>query len=841
MKRISFETLQGLGKRDKGLSEKEVNLQTSKFGKNEISEVAENLPIELLKDTLKDPMIWFLLGIGGVFLFVGQNADAALLFVAIIPLVLMDSLLHWRAKSATSGLKKQLSFRVRVFRNSSEVSLDSKELVPGDLVVITPDLLLPADGIFQQSEGLQIDESILTGEAFPIQKQRFLHDPFELAQSGEIVVNPEAFGYAGTRVLTGKGLLRVLFTGKSTAYGEVIQSVAAIPQEKTPLQKAIAKLVEGLVFAAAVFCVLLAGVRMYQGYGWLDALLSAATLAVAALPEEFPVVFTFFLGVGVYRLAKKHALVRRAVSIENIGRVTYICSDKTGTITIGRLKLTHLDPVEGLSEDDLLKVCLASSDPNGSDPVDIAIRELSSQKGLPAPNRLRVFPFTEDRKRETVFELDENGFAFAYMKGAPETILAQSSFSEADQKRWLEKTKTWAREGHKVLACAKKNITQEEVHSNLEPENDFQFCGLLAFEDPPRPEVAEAIRYCNNNAVRVLMLTGDHPDTAVAIAREIGLGNSMPQVFSAENEPEKIEDEWLAKNPKFLTSLDVVARCKPLQKLRIVNALKKSGELVAVTGDGVNDVPALKAADVGISMGQRGTRSAKEVSSIILADDNFKTIVSAITEGKQLFANLKMSFEYLLLIHIPLVLTAALMPLLGYPILYLPIHIVWLELVIHPTALLAFQSQVQTEGAAKEIKSTPQKDFFSKSEIIRIVFTGVGLAAALGLSFASALSENLDIGHARAVGLAILTVWSAILVCYLTRLRTRTSLVVAFATLSTSVLLIQVPSLGEFVYLSPLHFTDWMSIVGIILAFIFFGPARGLPLLNLNFRIFRKD
>ncbi len=834
MKRISFETLKDLSSRTEGLSETEVASQCSCYGKNEIVEVTGNPLIELALDTLKDPMIWFLLGIGTIFILVGDTTEAVVLFVAILPLVVMDAILHWRTQASTSSLKGQLTSQVTALRSGKEVLVASHDLVPGDLILVNPGLYLPADGLFQEAKDLQVDESALTGEAFPIAKNIYREDPFFLSGKGETAVDPNSLGFAGTRVLTGVGKLRVLYTGQRTAYGEIVQSVSKMPHERTPLQKSITKLVQGLIIASAFLCLLLAGVRVYQGHGWLDALLSAATLAVAAIPEEFPVVFTFFLGVGVYRLAKRRALVRRAVSVENIGRVTHICTDKTGTITIGVLHLTHMDPADGLAELDVLKAAFAASNPDGSDPVDVAIRQAANLQKLPSQYRIRTFPFTEDRKQETTFAGADDGRTFAYMKGAPETVLAKSNFSKEARQRWSDRTKEWACEGHKVLACARKMLSEEEAVQNEEPPSGFEFCGLLAFEDPPRPEVAEAMAYCQRNGIGVLMITGDHQDTAVAIAKNVGLGGKSPVAVSAEEEPEKFEEQCLNDHPDFLRHLHVVARCSPLQKLRIVNALKKSGELVAVTGDGVNDVPALKAADIGVAMGERGTRSAKEVASIVLADDNFRTIVGAIKEGRQLFTNLGMSFKYLLYIHIPFVLTAAVIPLLGYPLVYLPVHIVWLELVIHPSALFAFQHPADGEDAIRQSK----KSFFSRADVIEIVAIGLALTAVMGFSFISGLGENLGEGHARAKAMVILTFWSAGTVAAFSRFKTQASILIAACTLLSTVVLVQIPFTAQILKLAPLDLIDWAAICGWVTLFLSFREFRNFV---ISRRSSRKD
>jgi len=805
MKLVSLEGLRGLQIHEGGLSESQVLSQRSRFGPNDIIETSGNPLFELLTETVKDPMIWFLIGIGCVFLITGEMSDAITLFVAVLPLVFMDAFLHWRTQASTTTLKKQLSSRAKVLRDGKELEIDSRELVPGDILKVETGILLPADGIFESIQDMQIDESVLTGEAFPIAKKKSDKDLFTLSSDQETMVEAQALGFAGTRVLTGSGTLRVLFTGTNTAYGEIVQSVAQMPHERTPLQKSITRLVTRLIYAAGILCLLLAAIRIYQGHGWLDALLSAATLAVAAIPEEFPVVFTFFLGVGVYRLAKKRALVRRAVSVENIGRITQICTDKTGTITVGLLKLTHLDPTASISKEELIQIALVASS-SASDPMDNAVREYAREKQITQSEIFQTFPFTENRKRETGFFHSESNGLVACVKGAPETLLTISNLSSEERNKWKLKISTWAKEGHKVIACARKSLARGTTLE--EPTSNLEFCGLLAFEDPVRPEVAKAVRYCLRNGIRVLMITGDHPDTAAAIAREAGLFAGEPKVISAEENPEMFNEVWLEQNPDFLRNLQVISRCTPMQKLRIVTALQKAGEIVAVTGDGVNDVPALKAADIGIAMGERGTRSAKEVSSIILADDNFSTIVNAIHEGRQLFENLRMSFEYLLLIHIPLVLSAAIVPLLGFPLVFLPVHIVWLELIIHPTALLAFQS-----SAASVDDSIPQrKSFFSKFEAATITAAGVSLTAPLVWIFLSDFNNQASLGQARAKVMALLIFWSVGVTFYLTQFRSKLANLVAGLTLLVSIFLMQMSTQLSSLHVAPLSLSIWLGI-----------------------------
>ena len=561
--------------------------------------------------------------------------------------------------------------------------------------------------------------------------------------------------------------------------------------------------------AALVLCAILIVVRLRQGHGWLDATISAVTLATAALPEEFPVVFAFFLGVGVYRLARSGALVRRAVSVENIGRVSCICSDKTGTITEGNLRLAHLVPADATDSARLLTVAAAASRRESGDPLDTAIFVRVDREPLPAAaigERIATFPFTEDRKRETAIERDEHGQILACTKGAAEIVLSLVSLSPADRQRWVDQVSALAESGHKVIACAWQSL--DGKWTGAEPASDFRLAGLLAFEDPVRDGVEAAVAACQAAGIHVVIVTGDHPVTAHAIAREIGLSGATADVISGEQMQAVIDGGDTAT----LRHVHVIARAAPAQKLALVRALQARGEIVAVTGDGVNDVPALQAADIGIAMGERGTRSAREVASIVLLDDNFRTIVQAIAEGRQLFRNLQLSFQYLLMIHIPLVITAALIPLAGYPLLYLPTHIVWLEMLIHPTALLVFQGLPSPDGFGL-VDRRRAVQFFSRLEWLLIGVVGALMTILVTAGYLRSF-ETGDVDHGRAMALGVLTLSSATLTAALSRFRTTASRVIVAGTIGLSLVLTQVPSLASALHLEPLHADDW-AIAGI--------------------------
>lgn len=800
-RRVPLERVEQLWNVESSLTTQQAEERRARYGTNDIVESTPRPLWNLIQDTAKDPMLWFFAGTSALYAFVGQQTEALTLLAAIAPLLGMDVYLHRRTQASTEGLKGRLATTATAFRNGAETSILSADIVPGDLIRVDPDQPIPADGLFLSASEVQIDESSLTGEAYPVAKKQIVSVP----DGHEPPVDEVHWAFAGTRMLTGNARIRVVFTGQETVYGEIVRSTIHGQHDITPLQKSIGSLVRLLLVAAIAACVVLAAVRLYQGYTWLDALIGAVTLATAAIPEEFPVVFTFFLGVGVYRLAQRQALVRRAVTVENIGRVSCICSDKTGTITEGRLQLAHSIPVASTSEARLHSIaCLAARRESG-DPMDEAILRQHYDSGVSSDSGQRVatFPFTEDRKRETTIIRRGAGPLTVATKGAAEIVLQMCHLTDDERNAWQTKIKELAAGAHKVIAVASGSMN-EPMNLSYEPDRDFDFEGLLAFEDPVREGVTDAISLCQNAGIHAIMVTGDHPLTAKAVAIEVGIGAPAPRVISGDDLEQLVKSQRGAD----LLNVDVIARAKPGQKLLLVNALKLAGEIVAVTGDGVNDVPALQSADIGVAMGDRGTRSAREVASIVLLDDNFRTIVGAIAEGRQLFRNLQNSFQYLLIIHIPLVLTATLIPLAGYPLLYLPVHVVWLEILIHPTAMLVFQES-PPKTLIRHARFSGTLKFFSLGELQMLVATGLFISAIVSAGYLRSLEGIGNVDHGRAMALATLTAASAFVTAALSRLRTHAAWVMCIGTLVSSFLLIQTPKLDASLHLSALHKDDW--------------------------------
>lgn len=809
---------------NEGLNSEQLQQQRNIFKDNDILIDQSGRWLAIIIDSARDPMLWFLVLSASLFGIVGHLNEALVLGLAIIPLMSMNVYLHRRTAASSAGLSRRMSSTAKVFRDGQWHVIPSRELVPGDLTEVASGEYFPADGVIVDGDALQSDESTLTGESLPVSKQVVKLDSSNPTLPKTIELS--SWGFAGTRLLTGTAKLRVIETGARTRYGTIVRFATGVGHEATPLQRSIGQMVMILLGITIVMCTLLAAIRVWQGYGWLDALLSAVTLAVAAIPEEFPVVYTFFLGAGVYRLARHKALVRRAVAVENIGRTSCIVSDKTGTITAGTLVLaaqisdaSSSDPLNPSAlilqaAGDLhspLKIAAFAARADSGDPLDQILHQ--STNTLPATKVWAVFPFTEARRRETIIRATSDGLLAAYTKGAPEIILELCNLSEAERVQWLAKVQEHARLGHKVIACAWCELpalapSREEPNPEelQEPTQGFQFAGLLAFEDPVRDGVKEAVAQCKAAGMRIIMITGDHPATATAIARSIGLSQEASHTFTM----------MLSDDPALVlgrsAGVEVVARATPAQKLALVKVLQSQGELVAVTGDGVNDVPALRQADIGIAMGARGTQSAREVAQVVLLDDNFKTIVHAIMQGHDLFRNLRLAFAYLLLVHIPLVMSASVIPFLGLPLLLLPIHVVWLELIIHPTAILAFQMPSSTMRLP-QVTHQRSVSFYKRSTWLIIVAIGSLVTVGVLGGYLSVMDDYEQVGHARSIAISILIASSAGFTIGLTHLHSTVSKVVVVVTLVSLLLVNQVPILGDALDIEPLHEIGWILVV----------------------------
>ncbi|MCG3151972.1 MAG: Potassium-transporting ATPase ATP-binding subunit [bacterium] len=775
-----------------GLTSDEASARLLRYGPNAIVESVATPWKDSLKAALRDPMLWFLAATALLYFLIGDQREAIILLVAFIPIIFMDLLLSWRTHASTAGLRSLLASTARVRRDGQVREIPATGLVPGDVVLLQAPDSVPADGTLWQADALQIDESMLTGEALPVAKSA------DIATGGTQC-------FAGTRLLAGSGEMLVTATGARTRYGGIVRLVQTHQEERTPLQRAMDRLLGQLTVIAGGLCVLLFVAQLLYGQSWQTALLSAVTLAIAALPEEFPVVFSAFLGVGVLRLAKQHALVRRLVAVEHIGRVDCIATDKTGTITTGLLSLEHLVPAADVSAELLLSQAVLATGAYRDDPLDRALLEGAAARQLPLPDfpAGTYLPYTETSRRATF--LAAGLTPLAVTKGAPETILQLCALPFDEQARWLEQTEALGATGHKVIGVAAQELP---AHQQTAPESGYRWLGLLAFEDPIRPEVPAAIAACQSAGVQVIMVTGDFPATAHAIAVQAGVAPPGSAVVTGD-EIDAGADQW---TDAALRSLRIVARATPAQKLTLVQRLRAMNRRVAVSGDGINDAPALRAADVGIAMGSRGAQATRDVAALVLLDDNFATIVAAIGEAQRLYANLRRAFAYLLLIHAPLVLVAALLPLAGQPALLLPVHIVWLELVIHPTALLAFQGH--SDGRPR-LDPAAIATFFTTSELWSLGATGLMTTSGLCLwVIAQRASGLLDPGLLHGVivaSLICISTWAAIVQGALGSAAGRWIVGLALA---SGVLLMQWPTSASILAVAPLPWPWWVVVFG---------------------------
>lgn len=685
---------------------------------------------EILMNTLKDPMIWFLVFAASLFFIAGERNEAIVLLVAIFPIIGLDSFLHRRTALSTASLANNLSVNTSVFRNGRLTTIDTTKLVPGDLVMVSMGEYVPADAIIlaDKHTRLQVDESSLSGEVDPVLKTPLRS--IDTLKGEDPLVDHKYWLFAGCRVVSGNALARVIYTGTSTIYGDLIRTAKGEKNEKTILQKSIYSLILRMLAVSLALCIFLAYMRIAQGNSYTDAFMSAAVLALAALPEEFPIVFSFYLGYSIFRLSRHKILVRHAAGVEHMGRVSVVCADKTGTITQGALTLEKIIAAKGYTEEEVLRCARLATQGSSVDPLDLAI--LQKAPGCEFSNALSVLPFNEKNKYEQIsYKVAEKESIIA-TKGAPEILIQASNLSEIDRQENMAIVSKYAAKGYKLIACMME--TQSNTDLSLSP----QLAGYLCFQDPIKTEVFAAINACKTMGVRVIMVTGDHYQTAINISEKIGIyKKGVHRGLSAD---ENVDWLKVAQDHK----VTVIARALPRDKYNLVRALKAQGDVTAVTGDGVNDILALKAADVSLVMGERGTKGARDIASMVLMDDNFKAIINAMIEGKSLFANLKKSYIYLMTIHFPFVISSALLPALGYPIVFLPIHVVLIEIILHPTSLLCFHKENATNDQAEQFKSVKKLShgFFQKRDLVSIVSLGVLSTALICILFDFTLAHE---------------------------------------------------------------------------------------------------
>ena len=754
-----------------GLGTAEARRRLRRYGANVLPQDRPHSPLALLLDALREPMLALLAAAAALYWLLGDAAEAAVLGGSVALVVANTVYQAGKTQKALAALRELSSPQARVLRDGRAIVCDARELVPQDVILLGPGDRVPADAVLIDSAGLRVDESLLSGESVAAEKQ-----VAEIAGAGAMPSAARVF--AGTLVVAGQALARVDATGAATCVGRIGAALRDIAPERTPMQREIDRAVVLFAALGLAFCALVTFAYVGSGRGgWLDALLAGLTLAIANIPEEFPVVLTLFLALGAWRLAAVQVLVRRPPAIETLGAVSVLCVDKTGTLTENRMRIAALATPAGTwhaagpherppaAFGDLLRIAARASEQTPVDPMetaiaDAAIAEAGDADAATAPWHLRAYPLDRGLLAVSHAWQCTDGSRFIASKGAPEAVAELCRLSGAARDALLAGVAAAAQQGLRLLAVARAEVAPAAALPQSPRELRFELCGWLGFADPLRDGVTAAIAAATAAGVRIIMITGDHPATAASIARAAGL--PAAQVTTGD-QLAAFDDAQLAA---CLQHCQVFARIAAEQKLRLVRALRSQGHVVAMTGDGVNDGPALKAAHVGIAMGRRGTDVAREAAQLVLLDDNFVSVVNGIRLGRQIYANIRRALRYILAVHVPVVAMAVLPLLLGGPLVLFPVHIVFLELVIDPACTLVFERQpARSDPLAQPPRAAGQR-LISR----RLLAAGLleGAAATLGaaLVYVWAWSLGAEAATVAALGFAAIVAGNLALLAF---------------------------------------------------------------------------
>ena len=746
-----------------GLNTNEVNERIALYGYNELpSEKPKNV-FGIAKEVIKEPMFILLIACGILYIVLGDLNQGLFLLSTIIIIIFITFYQYQKTEKALNSLKNLSSPRALVIRNGQEIRIPGREVVPDDVVILNEGDRVPADGILIKAVNLTIDESILTGESVPVYKS-FEHDTAN---------NINTFVYSGTLVVQGKGYVKIRSIGLHTAFGKIGSSIINIEPQETQLQKEMKAFIIKLFLIGAMISVLVVGVFYFVRGNFIQSLLYGLAAAMAILPEEFPVVLTIFLALGAWRLSQKNVLTRKSSAIETLGAATVLCSDKTGTITQNKmdvglvynghetiLKNAFVDKKPSVSE--ILNLAYLASQENSIDPMEKAfkIAHFFINKNSDATlELLKEYPISNTLLAMTrVLKCTQNKKMTVATKGAPEAIFALCKLNKETTEKYLHVVEAFAEEGYRVIAVANA-IQTISILPASQNDFDFAFQGLIGLKDPIRSEVPQAIKECNDAGVKVIMITGDFPTTAKSVAKQAGM--QVDRLMTG-NDLNLLNDEELKK---IISTVNIFARILPEQKLRIVRALQANNEIVAMTGDGVNDAPALKAANIGIAMGSKGTDVAREASSLVLLDDNFASIVFAIRLGRKIYDNLQKAMSYILAIHIPII-GLTLLPAFfsSLPILLMPLHIVILELTIDPICSVAFENEQEEENIMRRKPRNSQKKFFGGNKILESVLQGILLLAMTTIIYFYSIYEGHTNEEVRAIAFSSLVIGNIFLI-----------------------------------------------------------------------------
>ena len=823
-----------------GLSQAEARLRLATEGYNELPSSRRRSVLAIAFDVVREPMFLMLVACGLVYLLMGREhvADALMLLGFVFVVMGITLVQERRTERALEALRDMTSPRALVIRDGLQLRIPGREVVRGDILVLAEGDRVPADGVLLYTVNLAADESLLTGESVPVRKRAAAGRTGPgVGPMGRPGGDDLPYVFSGTLVTAGHGLAEVAAIGLDTELGRIGKALRTLGPEQTLLQKETARLVGRLALVGLTLCALVViayGIsRGNTARVWKEGLLAGITMAMATLPEEFPVVLTVFLALGAWRISQNRVLTRRMPAIETLGAATVLCVDKTGTLTLNQMSARQLvvgdavfdaqrSPHEALPEvfHETLEFGLLASKRDPFDPMEKALKEFASRHLARTEHVHRDWSLVHEYPLapallaiSRVWESPDGGEFIIAAKGAPEAIADLCHLGAFGHEQLGKQVARMAEDGLRVLGVAKAHFQRGQLPKE-QHDFRFQFVGLVGLADPVRPTVPAAIQECYAAGIRVIMITGDYPGTARSIARQIGLKD--PEQTIAGPELDQMSDEELARR---IRSVSIFARVVPEQKLRIVEALKANHEIVAMTGDGVNDAPALKSAHIGIAMGGRGSDVARESSAIVLLDDDFSSIVQAVALGRRIFDNIRKAVSYIFAIHVPIVgLSMAPVFVFNWPIILMPIHVVFLELIIDPACSIIFEAEPPERDVMRRPPRSPHERLFSLRSVGLSVLQGLSvLAMALAVFCLARASGHTD---EQARGLTFVTLVVANICLILTnRSWTRTALAmfrvpnrslkwVIGGAVAFLALVLAAPLLRDLFHFGPLHHDD---------------------------------
>jgi Ca2+-transporting ATPase len=720
----------------RGLTTEQANVKLKTEGYNSLPSSKPKNFLAIGLGVIKEPMFILLVACGTLYMILGDIREGFMLLGFVFVIMGIEFFQEKKTEKALDALKDLASPRALAIRNGVETRIAGCEVVTDDIIILQEGDRVPADATILHSVNLLADESLLTGEPVPVRKNDW--------DGAEIRVQPGGddlpFVYSGSMIVQGNGIARVDFTGINTEIGKIGKALENVKEEPTRLKVEMGSLVKKLTIVAAVLCLLVIAIYTISRGSLVDGFLAGITLAMAILPEEFPVILTVFMALGAWRMSKTKVLTRKPSAIETLGSATVLCTDKTGTLTLNKMTVASLfngrdfldvkQAKEFLSEfHEIIEFGILSSQTNPFDPMEKAITNLGNLqlKGTEhihtSWEMIKEYPLSREMlAMSRVFSRIGTQEKIIATKGAPEAIFDLCHLDTEHKRELSLAVEKMASDGLRVIGVAKAKINSKGLPV-IQHDFIFEFIGLIGLSDPIRENVKEAVNECYNAGIRVIMITGDYPVTAKNIALEIGLKNSSMCITGQELH--SMTDEELCEK---IREVNVFARVVPEQKLKIVNSLKKNNEIVAMTGDGINDAPALKASNIGIAMGEKGTDVAREASSLVLMDDNFSSIVRAVRMGRRIFDNLQKAFGYTFAIHVPIAGLSLIPIIIGnLPLILWPVHIVFLELIIDPACSIIFEAEKEEPNVmSRPPKSTTDK-FFGIRKILVSCLQGIGI------------------------------------------------------------------------------------------------------------------